>query len=245
MTIKQKREYIREGRAFSFNFTELENWNKRQKHGTQANLIRILEQKGIASRSAFFAWLRGENAPSDVEIVSKLENLLSLPPDALLLEKNNISTTEDTNMNARNIEGFERDAARTIYKKMCDMIRGLEYLDPDRWLMSGIPLTQDGFRYLGNQTHPFEYRDGLIQEIRKAGFDFPKQMRNQLISFVRNAFGDGCYETGMMYFESEEYKSYLKRNELDDTADIRELYSDAYIEDLYKKLDEIFREYLS
>jgi len=147
-------------------------------------------------------------------------------------------------MNVRIIESRERDSARTIYEKMCDMIRGLEYWNPEKWLVAGMPIGSEGFRYLGNQVHPFEYRDSLIQEIRKAAFDFPMQMRDQLISFVRDAFGDGCYETGMMYFESEEYKAYLKKNNLDDTPDVKELYSDAYIEGLYKKLDEIFVEYL-
>ncbi|MBE6909218.1 MAG: hypothetical protein E7474_06565 [Ruminococcaceae bacterium] len=245
MIAKKKREYKKEGGLYSFNFKALKEWNKRQKRGTQAAVIKLLDEKGIGSRSAFYAWLKEDDAPENLERVERLEDLLGFPRGGLLTAiTSEKELSEEASMNARIIESRERDSARTIYEKMCDMIRGLEYWNPEIWLMAGIPLTQEGFRYLGNQPHPFEYRDSLIQEIRKAAFDFPMQMRDQLISFVRDAFGDGCYETGMMYFESEEYKAYLKMNNLDDTPDVKELYSGAYIEGLYKKLDEIFAEYL-
>lgn len=245
MTTQKKREYRIGGRVFSFNFKEFQNWNKRLKWGGQAKAIKLLTEKGIASRTAYYAWLREESAPSDIETVRRIEDLLSLPPDKLLteivLEK---ETTEAGNMKERIIDEQERNSARKTYERLCDMIRGLEYFDPDQWLKHGYPTTPKGFRYLGRQTQPFDYRDEIIVEIRKAGFDFPKRMRDQLISFVRDAFGEGCYETGLMYFESREYKEYLEKNKLENTPEVRELYSNAYIEGLYEKLDGIFEEYL-
>lgn len=192
-------------------------------------------------------WYKGYFGPADLDTVKKVEAFFDAPADSFLTPlKKPTEKTELEENEMCEIKDYERDTARKVYTEMCDMIDGLEYFPEEltRGTAGLIGGTAQGFKYLGKEAFPFMYRDNLIQNVRKAGFDLPKRTRDQLIDFIFEAFGDGCSDTGMMYFESQAYKDYLEKNEFENSDDTRELYSVLYIKQLYEKLDAIFADYL-
>lgn len=218
-----------------------------RKRGTKKTLYEQLNNLLNCEVSTIEGWRKGNSGPSDLKIVRKLENFFNMPPDSFLtLKTKSMQKNELEENTMREIKDYERDVARKLYAQMCDMVDGLEYY-PEKFIQGTagrIYSTPQGFKYLGEEAFPFMYRDNLIQNVRKAGFDLPKQTRDQLIDFIFKAFGDGCSDTGMMYFESQEYKDYLEKNGFENSDDTRDLYSVLYIKKLYERLDAIFADYL-
>lgn len=228
-------------------FREMYNGIRYKRHGEKSKLKKEISKELNCEIPTIEGWIKGNSGPSGIDLVNKLEAFFNVPSGSFLtpqtksMQKN---TLEGKTMHE--IKDHERDIARKLYTEMCDMIDGLEYYSNEfiQATAGRMGNTPQGFKYLGTEAFPFLYRDHLIQNVRKAGFDLPKQLRDQLMTFILEAFGDGCYDTGMMYFESQGYKDYLERTNLADNDDTKERYSVMYIDRLYEKLDSIFADYL-
>ncbi len=238
-----------DGIDYIFNHEEFRWWYNLagRKRGEKKDLKEKLAERTSRDISTVEGWVKGSFGPSDLETVTIIENLFNVPAGSFLApltkptEKNEL---EENTM--REIKDYERDVARQLYAEMCDMVDGLEYL-PEILIQGTAGLIGGGpqpFKDLGKEPFPFMYRDNLIQNVRKAGFDLPKRTRDQLIDFISEAFGDDCSDTGMMYFESQAYRDYLEKNGFENNDDTRDLYSVLYIKQLYEKLDAIFADYL-
>lgn len=213
------------------------------KRGRKTEIKEQIAELGY-DRNTIEGWIKKKHGPSDLKTVRYLEDILGAPVGSFLTPRT--KSTQKNNMEEnmmREIKDYERDAARKLYAEMCGMIDGLEYF-PEEFTKATHLGTPEGFKYLGREPFPFMYRDNLIQNVRKVGFDLPKRTRDQLIDFIFDAFGDGCYERGMMYFESQAYKDYLEKKGLENNDDVRDSYSVWYIGQLYERLDAIFADYL-
>ncbi len=212
---------------------------------TKSFLITEIAEKTGYSKNTVRDWVRIRYTPSDIEAVYVIEDLLNLNRGDLLLNQN----PEDQRMNKSDntvITAEERVAAARLYSIMYDMILAFENNYPDQ------PQYAEFFAYNMQWTeygkykfaHQEEFRYKCLVDIRKNAIWFPKSMRDSLEELVNKEFGPADYDYCEMAYGSEEYQEYLKRNNLRDNYESRDLYATAFRRELFEDLDRIFEKYL-
>lgn len=181
-------------------------------------------------------WYKGNAGPSTIDMVHALEMSLNLQANTLLKK-----TTGQEETTVCKTPDYERNAARELYGLLCDLVDDLEFRS--EVLITGVEGKAQGFRLLEKEPQPWLCCDELIKTIRKIGFDLPKETRDALMVFVYETFEVGD-RNGELYFESDWYKAFLKKEGVQDTERSRKKFSNFYIEDRYETLDAIFVDYL-
>lgn len=240
-----------DGIDYIFNHEEFLRWYNlaARKFGKKETLKERLAAQAHRSIDAVAGWVTGYSGPSDPDTVKTVEAFFDAPAGSFLtpLKKPAEKTELEENV-MREIKDYERDTARKVYAEMCDMIDGLEYMAfIDFRTEDEIPAdTPDRFKGWknANGTPVYLYRDKLLLNVRKAGFDLSKHVRDQLLDLIDLAFGDDISYDGKLYFASGEYMEFLEKNEFGDNDLTRNLYSNAYIKRLHEMLDDIFADYL-
>ena len=214
----------------------------RQKTGDKYSLIKVVAEKVGVTESTVKGWKAGKHG-SDLneDGIKKLAELLHLDDYKKLLEpvEKDGKKGEDIKMANRMITDNERNAARSLYGEMCDMIK-LCVWEPPLFLEHPEYEVHIKCKFSNQEEARYYYHDA----IRKTALDLPKSMRDELMMLVDRGFGNSDAEFNEMYFNSDEYHDYLKKNDRKDNTDTRCLFSAGFIDQMRSELDRIFDAYI-
>lgn len=224
--------------------------NLGSKRGKKKKFQNIVMERTGKSESAVKAWTSGINGPDNIEDVRTIAKCMDILIDVLLKDKL-LNTNKKEYHKMREIKDSERNAARNLYESMCRMIHTAEiapeFDDEDMRLLKSAKATvrrNDNQPQFGSQE---DYREYLLFEARKARFDLPRKVRDEVIELIGRTFGPFDLDSphfGEMYFRGDEYKEYLQTNGMKDDLETRYLYASIFAEKLRDQLDEIFADYL-
>ena len=85
-------------------------------------------------------------------------------------------------------------------------------------------------------------RFAMLREVRRASFDLPKDLTDQLSEIINDIFGPNLDDPDG-YFASEDYRDYLKTNGWADADEYRYLYSAVFVSKHYERLERLFSDY--
>ena len=199
-------------------------------------------------------WHLGKHGPSCIEDVRAMEkvlgcNLLLPYPDT---RKTNIDWREaDMNTAAfpaqQNVQKYEevrRNSARSVYGIVCDLIRAQQKLLYNYW-NAGFPVIADPY-----VPDDFPVYSDVQNDIRKYGFDLPRELLEEIMRFVRDIYGswdihleEAAADQGI-YEHKERFDRWLGRTgRQEDFFEWCEFLNE-YTLNNYDLLDEIFEDYI-
>lgn len=215
---------------------------RRHKSGNKESLTKVIAEEVGASESTVKGWIAGKHGANlGKDKIEKLANLIFLDDYKKLLEpiEGIITKGEEEQMANRIITESERNAARNLYGEMCDMIKMCVW-EPPILLEHPEYEVRIKCKFSNQEEARYYYHDA----IRKTALDLPESMRDELMMLVDRGFGNSDAEFNEMYFNSDEYRDYLKKNDRKDNADSRCLYSAGFIDQMRSELDRIFDAYI-
>lgn len=252
------RHYQRDGKAYTFDSERLKReYNARgngKNRGFKSSFIKQLASATDRDAETVKTWVKGSSNPNDLGLVEIIERVLGLPSGSLLLPVT-VSKPEPiandnqggAEMYRRGITEKQREVAHALYCDLCDMIY---FVTDSLGIMDFDPNDPSAACSDNNnevQPHDFsnqeEYREKLILNIRKSGLYIPLDLRNRITDLVNCAFGPWDAEYNDMFYNGEEYKTYLTANGWKDAPDKRFTYSRNFRENLYRDLDSLFHDY--
>ncbi len=213
----------------------------RQKTGDKDSLIKVVAEKVGVTESAVKGWKAGKHGANlEEDDIKKLAELFYLTNYKKLLEpvEKDVKKGENVKMANRIITDNERNAARSLYGEMCDMIKMCIYERPVFDYPEKVEYREPRFR------NPEEARYYYHDTIRKTALDLPKSVREDLAVLVDRAFGEVDTDYNQMYLNSDEYREYLKKHGNSDNDDTRCLFSVGFIDQMRSELDRIFDAYI-
>ena len=182
------------------------------------------------SVSTIRGWLDGRHGPSDKKSVEALAKVFGRDVYDFL----EVAERNDVKMK---IDEYERKVARGIYGEMLEMIQLIKWEDP----LDDFPSIRAEVH--GRFDNQEEAREHYLLAIRKTSLDLPVEIRAKLVDLVECCFGPFDIEYNEMYFNSPEYKEYLKKNDWHDNCEARYKYSATFRNDMTNRLNEILSEY--
>ncbi len=242
----------RNGREYIFNYQKFKSiWDNLPSYGGEKtkiiNLVFQNSDNGISGNSTFYAWVQNKNGPRNLVILHALEKALNLEEDSLLMEKNYESNKKEKGK-MREISENERNVARELYMKMCDLLELAEslpeYTDKNMMVFRAsrcVSAPND----MGNTDRTIDdERFEFERYIRKARFDVPQKLCTELIQIVNDIYGPVLYEAPTeMFFNSPDYKEYKRSNNITDETEARYVYSAVFVAGIRERLELLFKDY--
>ncbi len=241
--------YHIDDKAYRFNFDLFTSrFNEICRAGIKKKDFReeLAKQIGLSDET-IEGWRKKKNSPQTVEDIKRIANVFDMDYMRLLIseEKEEVVMNNVMNSDAKN-------AARMLYEEFCEMIDGLEMrgkaydsypyseetAKESKWLAHYEPI--------GRQLEGHEgVRHDMKMAIRKTSVDLPLEFRKKLNMFVDRCIGPVDYDyPNYQYFNTDEFKAYLEKNNLKGTETNRVLYSLVYCMKLFDELDELFKDYI-
>ncbi len=243
--INKKKRYKDNGKYYYFNNIE---FNDRFEKCRQLGLKKKDLSKDIAnlftgspgSLDTIDGWRSGETSPQNLTLVKKIAKYFNTDYMNFLIPVD----PEDKNTMNTTITDETKDVAKNIYCELCELIDSLDWPgDPGDWEYK-LEYTSPHLEKLHLKNHE-DYRHYLKMLIRKASFDLSKEFRKTLEAFVDECIGPFNEEyPSYQYFFAGNYDDYLNENVLTDNVLPRHIYSVNHTVNMFKKLDEIFKDYI-
>ncbi len=216
--------YLFNSEAFKCKFNEVS-----ASYRTKNNLKEKIAEKTHVMATSVENWRRCKSTPDNLDMVKAIAQVLNTDYSTLLMEKEITTKREVMEMNYISIHAYE--VARDLYGEMCDLIADAEYIDPKTEMVIGSWLHCDDKR-----------RFRMLKEVRRAGFDLPKETVEQLTEMIDEIFGP-ILDDRDGYFCSDDYHAYLTANDWSDNDEHRYLYSAIFVDKQYERLDQIFNDF--
>ncbi len=237
-----KKRYPLNGRKYYFNY---EAFFERFDACCRIKSKKMIElEKEIAttfggSYETVEGWRKGNNSPKDLGVIQKIAKIFIMDYMDLLIPE------EEENKHMKEaITDAVREAAKNIYCKLCELIDAIEWPGDPAQQEYNLEYTSVHLRELHLNNHE-DHRHYLKMLIRKSSFDLPRNFRKKLEAFVDECIGpyDEDYPF-YQYFFSDTYNDYLEDNAFDDNVLPKHIYTVNHVLNMYKKLDEIFADYI-
>ncbi len=206
----------------------------------------LAERVGAGSIDTVNDWKKGRHSPQTYEVVQRIAAVFDTDPVKLLIPVETKGETMKVNINMD-----AKNAARRLYAELCELIDSLGWVgffvpgEPDfRQDREFNPYSHEYVHSLRLKSHE-DYRHYLYKEIRKTTLDLSEEFRKSLEEFVDECIGPEDFdEPEFQYFHSEKYKEWLKNNNAVDDDGSRYVYSSDHCQNMYEKMNEIFRDFI-
>lgn len=218
-------------------------------HGASEAMYNAIAEKACCGRRTVVNWMKGINQPSDIKMIEAIEDIMGLERGALLIPTYSAEKPVDTEeYNARREIEQMFNYVNALFGKMCEMIyfvtQGLgskEPVDPefpeiDEYYNDSIPIE----RKYKNQE---QYRNQCILDVHKSSLCLSQSTVQKCVALINDAFGEKDPVNNDCFYNSEQYREYLKTANMIDSAESRLIYGGIFRKELLDRLVDIFRDY--
>lgn len=257
------KEYLFNNNAFKFYLKSFVSQSKKEGNSiTINNVIEEISLKENLSVEAIKNWMYGYNGPSDMEAVKTIATVVPIDYKDLLLEVEKEKETLEMDNTKALLENVIDSLLNTERTREIQMVSANENTDKTH-LQAAIREIYHKFIQLMND---FEETSGFCdfyseneyyammekvkqfkQLVRFHMLEMPKELYDGLLKFYECELMTYFYmfeEDNIDIFDLIVYEEFLNKNNLEDNEKGRYEYVQNYIDEAYKKIEELLRGYV-